>query len=143
MNGTKTLIFSLTAMAAVVAMAAEDTFGPFNLDGGKIACNNDNGPEIKKFQNYKATADRFFVEDSISVSEVSGLGKSHSCSISDIQKKKIKVKTNRGEFETSVIDNFTVFAHADCGSGWLNNSGGKSASIECTVSAKMQKYSDD
>ena len=56
---------------STTAIAAED-YGPFNLDGGKIACNNDSGPEIKKTQVYKAPPDRFFIEGSINVSTISG-----------------------------------------------------------------------
>ena len=136
-----TIIASVAYSAAAVAQNTEG-YGPFNLDGGKIACNSDKGPEIKKYQNYKATSDRFFVEDTLSVMKVSGWGKGNSCAISDIQRKKIKVTTDYGDVEVSVIDNFTVYAWADCGSGWANNSGGKTASIECSVAAKTQKYTN-
>jgi hypothetical protein len=125
-----------------VPALAQEAYGPFNLDGGKISCNSDKGPEIKKFQAYKAPSDRFFVEGSISVGEISGLGKSHSCSVSDIKRKIIKATTDYGEITVSVVDEFTVFAHADCGSGWGNNSGGKTASVECNVSANLQKYTN-
>lgn len=123
-------------------LAADEQYGPFNLDGGKIACNNDSGPEIKKTQVYAAPPDRFFVEESINVSTISGWGKSSSCSVSAVTKKDITANTDYGPITVKVISDFSVFAHADCGSGVINNIGGKTASIECSVSAKLQKYTN-
>ncbi len=141
MNKKIVLSLSIFLLASPV-FSAEEPYGPFNFDGGKIACNDDRGPEIQKYQAYKAPSDRFFKEESIKVSEISGWGKAHSCTISDIKKKKIKVKTEVGEIEIPVITEFTVYAHADCGSGLLNNSGGKSASVECEVAATMVKHTN-
>jgi hypothetical protein len=140
---TLVAVFLATVSCPLASIAAPDDYGPFKYDGGRIACDQDTGPEIKQTQPYKAPSDRFFIEDSIKISEVSGWGKAHSCSLVDVQKKKIKVKSDAGEFEVDVVTEFSLYAHADCGSGVVNNSGGKSASVECTVSAKMQKYTND
>lgn len=134
--------FALAVLAGVTSNAFAEPYGPFRHDGGKIACNDDRGPEIKESQVYKAPTDRFFRDGTIQVSEVSGWGKAHSCSISDMKKKKISVSTDAGTFDVDVVTEFTVYAHADCGSGVLNNSGGKTASVECMVSADMQKYTN-
>lgn len=139
---------TVQALAALLLMScgtvawAQDRFGPFNLDGGKIACNDDSGPEIKKTQVYSAPPDRFFVEKSILVQELSGWGKKHYCEVSSLKKKPVTARTDMGDITFEVVYEFAVFAHADCGSGWDNNSGGKTASIECTVSAEMQKYTN-
>ncbi|MFT4102178.1 MAG: hypothetical protein QM674_14305 [Burkholderiaceae bacterium] len=127
---------------ALCSSAFAENYGPFNFDEGKISCNDDRGPEIKKSQAYEAPPDRFVVDDSITVREISGWGKSHSCSISEIRKKDIQVKTDYNTMMVKVISGFTVFAHADCGSGIVNNSGGKTASVECEVAAKLQKYTN-
>lgn len=138
------LIFSgfCFVLAGNLANAAEEDYGPFNFDGGKIACNDDSGPEIKKTQVYRTTNDRFFVENSINVGEISGWGKAHACSIFDVKKKNITVKTDVGTFNMPAIYEFSVYAHADCGSGIANNCCGKTASVECSVSAKTQKYTN-
>lgn len=130
-------------MAGSIALAqTAEQYGPFNLDGGKDTCRTDKGEEIKKYQTYKAPPDRFFVEDSIKVTKISGWApKKHSCAVSDVQKKKIKAKTDYGEIEVSVVEQFTVFAHADCGSGYGAQIG-KTINIECQVEATMQKYSN-
>jgi hypothetical protein len=132
----------VASLGAASAAPAVDDYGPFDFDGGKVSCNSDTGPEIKKTQHYAAPADRFFVENSISVSEISGWGKAHSCELQNVQKKQINVQSDVGTISVNVITAFDVFAHADCGSGWLNNSGGKTASVECNVAAKMQKYTN-
>lgn len=144
MNRLKSAVASTFALYFAVTSSAvfAENYGPFNFDGGKISCNDDRGPEIKKSQAYEAPPDRFFVEDSISVREISGWGKAHSCSVSDVRKKEIPVNTDFGTISVKVISGFTVFAHADCGSGVSNNSGGKTASVECEVSAKLQKYTN-
>jgi hypothetical protein len=133
------LVFLVLALAAP---ALAEPYGPFNLDGGKISCNDDRGPEIKKTQVYAAPGDRFFVEKAISVSTISGWGKAHSCQLTDVKKKSIQAKTDYGQISVDVVYEFSVYAHADCGSGVLANSGGKTASIECSVSAEMQKYTN-
>jgi hypothetical protein len=133
---------SLLLLFTLAASALAEPYGPFNLDGGKIACNDDRGPEIKKTQVYAAPADRFFVEKAISVSTISGWGKAHSCQLTDVKKKSIQARTDYGQISVDVVYEFSVFAHADCGSGWANNMSGKTASIECSVSAEMQKYTN-
>lgn len=129
-------------LMTVPALAADESFGPFKYDGGKISCNDDRGPEIQQYETYRAPSDRFFKEGSITVAEISGWGKEHSCSVSEIKRKTIKVHTDYGEIETSVISEFTIYAHADCGSGLANNSGGKTAAVECSVSATTTKYTN-
>lgn len=123
--------------------AFAEQFGPIRHDGGKISCNDDRGPEIKQTQPFKAPDDRFFVEDSIKITKISGWGKSSSCSLTGVQKKDITVTSNGRTFKVPVITEFAVYAHADCGSGIANNSGGKTASVECSVTAEMQKYTND
>lgn len=98
---------------------------------------------VSVFQTYTATGDRFFVDGSITVTEVSGWGKSHSCSITDIQKVPVKAKTDLGEITFMVIKAFTVRAHADCGSGYGPVARGETISQECTVSAKTMKYTNN
>src|SRR5262249_9019059 len=126
------------------SVLADDPYGPFIFDGGKIQCNDDRGPEIKRTQVYSAPSDRFFKEASISVRETSAAGKGHSCSVIDVKKKTIKVKTDVGEIEVPVIYQFSLYAHADCGSGLANNppGGGKTAWVECEVSATLVKYTN-
>ena len=138
----RTIIAAAMLMSAGVPAIAEP-FGPIKYDGGKISCNDDRGPEIKQTQVYKAPNDRFFVENSIKADQISGWGKAHSCSIVDLKKKNITVESGARKFDISVITEFSLYAHADCGSGVVANSGGKTASVECSVSAEMQKYSDD
>lgn len=106
-------------------------FGPFALDGGTISCNDDRGPEIKRRQSYTAPSGRYFREGSIQVQELAGSGKSHSCTIS-VTRRMLDPKSG-----AQVIVGFEVFAHADCGSGVVNNSFGKTASIKCEVSARI------
>lgn len=138
----KSIALLITAIHMPLFAQNSEQYGPFNLDGGKDTCRTDKGEEIKKYQTYQAPPDRFFVEDSILVQKISGWApKAHSCSVVDVQRKKIKAKTDYGEVEVAVVDSFTVFAHADCGSGWGSQIG-KTINIECSVSAKLQKYSN-
>ena len=139
------------ALSAILALAVgtagaqptEEKFGPFNLDAGKESCKHDTGDEISKVQTYTATGDRFFVDGSITVTEVSGWGKSHSCSITDVQKVPVKAKTDLGEITFMVIKAVTVRAHTDCGSGYGPVARGETISQECTVSAKTMKYTNN
>ncbi|MEQ1636181.1 MAG: hypothetical protein ABL903_05780 [Methylococcales bacterium] len=133
------IIFCLEATAGGI-----DDVGPIKYDGGKIPCNRDTGPEIKQLQQYKAPSDRFIIEDSIKLSEISAWpqDRSHGCDLIDVVKKKIKVKTEYGEVEIPVVSQFSLYAHADCGSGVDRNSGGKNASVECSVFYQTQKYSN-
>jgi hypothetical protein len=142
MNGTKALIFSLTAMAAVVAMAAEEQFGPFNIDGGKITCKSPSGDEIKKYAEFNVTGDRFIKEGSISLSKISGYApKENKCEIAGIRKENIVLKSDVGDVTVSVIKGITVFAGADCGTNIVQYAG-KTASIECQLSATQIKYTN-
>lgn len=134
--------FALLAAVSTAALAGEELYGPFNLDGGHISCKSPSGDEIKKWQTYRATGDRFFKEDSISVIRISGWApKSHTCEVAAMRKVPIKVKTDVGEVEVKVIKEFDVFAGADCGTN-IAKYIGKTASIECEVSATLVKYSN-
>lgn len=135
------VLFSITCIAAPV-YAAEEGYGPFNLDGGHITCKSPSGDEIKKFQTYSATSDRFFKEGSIKVVKISGNApKENKCELRDIRRQPIKVSTDVGDVEVSVIKEFVVFAGADCGTN-IANYAGKTASIECEVSATLVKYTN-
>lgn len=134
--------FQVFALILLTTGARAEQFGPLNLDGGHITCKSASGDEIKKYQAYHAPDDRFFKEGSISVKKVSGWApKENKCELAGIDKKSIKVKTDYGEIDVSVISGFTVFAGADCGTN-IANFIGKTASIECEVSAEMVKYTN-
>src|SRR5690348_2038432 len=91
-------------VAATIAYAADETYGPFNLDGGHITCKSFSGDEIKKSQVYRAPNDRFFREGKISVTEHSGWApKKHGCELQSLEKQNIKAKTDYGEIEVPVI----------------------------------------
>jgi hypothetical protein len=137
------LLSSLLILTSLQAYAQEEAFVVPKYDGGKIACNDDRGPEIKQNAVYLAPKDRFFVEDSIKATKLMGWGVETSCSIANVGRKNIKVKTDRGELTIPVIDRFTMYVHANCGSGIYNNSGGKSATVECQASANMIKYTNE
>jgi hypothetical protein len=133
--------FALSLLASL-ASAGEETFGPFNLDGGNITCKSFSGDEIKKFATYTAPTDRFFKEGTISVGKISGWApKENKCELRSVSRQPIKVKTDFGEVEVSVIKSFEVFAGADCGTDGSKFIG-KTASIECSVSATMVKYTN-
>lgn len=136
------LIGTFVSIASSVSAMAEQ-FGPIRHDGGKISCDDDRGPEIRQIQTFKAPTDRFFVDGSINVSQISGWGKSSACTISDTKRKSISVNSGDRTFKVPVITEFSVLAHADCGSGTFNNSGGKTASVECSISAEMEKYTNE
>ncbi|GEM_PF-5399010 len=132
---------AITILSSHFSFAADDKFTD-NLDGGKISCKSPSGDEIKKFQSYPAPSDRFFVEDSIKIDLLSGgAPKSHKCEITKLNKENIKVKTDYGEIEVSVVKSFEAFAGADCGTDPAKYFG-KTANIECTVSATMRKYTN-
>ena len=134
--------FILTASTSTASFAAEEAYGPFNLDGGHIACKSPSGDEIKKTQNYRATGDRFFKEGSISVSKTSGWApKKEGCEVSAVRRQLIKVTSDVGEFEVSVIKDFDVYVYADCGTD-IARYVGKTASIECSVGATLVKYTN-
>jgi hypothetical protein len=129
-------------MFFAISAAHAEQFGPLNLDGGHITCKSASGDEIKKFQVYRAPEDRFFREGSIAVKKISGWApKENKCELTSVEKKPIKVKTDYGEIDVSVISGFTVFAGADCGTN-IAQYAGKTASIECEVSADMVKYTN-
>lgn len=133
----------LLVSTATAAVAADEQYGPFNLDGGQITCKSPSGDEIKKFQTFKAPTDRFFKEDTISVRKISGWApKAERCEVTGVRRSNIKVKTDYGELNVSVIKEFDVFAGADCGTN-VAQYVGKTASIECEVSATMTKYTNE
>jgi hypothetical protein len=122
--------------------AGEESFGPFNFDGGHITCKSFSGDEIKKWQTYRATNDRFFKENSINVKVISGYApKGYKCEVSAIRKQNIKVMSDAGEIEVSVVKEFDVFAGADCGTD-VSRFAGKTASVECEVSATLVKFTN-
>ncbi|MBW8355650.1 MAG: hypothetical protein K0M54_17700 [Pseudomonas sp.] len=132
----------ILTLLSTSALAAEEKYGPFNLDGGQITCKSPSGDEIKKTQHYTTTNDRFFKEGSISIRLKSGWApKEYKCELSAVRRQPIKVKTEAGEVEVSVIKEFDVFAGADCGTN-IAQYLGKTASIECEVSAVVVKYSN-
>lgn len=134
--------FQIVGVLFFVVPAYAEQFGPLNLDGGHITCKSPSGDEIKKYQAYHAPEDRFFKEGSIVVKKISGWApKENKCELTSVEKKPIKVKTDYGEIDVSVISGFTVFAGADCGTN-VANYVGKTASIECEVSADMVKYTN-
>ncbi len=136
------LFFPVLFCFSAAVVAGEEPYGPFNFDGGHITCKSLSGDEIKKWQTYTAPSDRFFNEDSVQVKMISGWApKSHKCEISAVRRGPIKVKTEYGEVEVSVIKSFDVFAGADCGTN-VAQFAGKTASIECEASATMVKYSN-
>lgn len=123
-----------------VSVKADAPFGPFTFDGGSITCKNTGGDAIKKWQTYKADENRYFKEGSISVRKISGSApKENKCEISDIRRENIKVTTDSGQVDMSVIKEFTVFAGAECGTDIAIFSG-KTASVVCEVSATQVKY---
>jgi hypothetical protein len=125
-----------------VSAQADAPYGPFNFDGGSITCKSTSGDEIKKWQSYKADEGRYFKEGSISVRKISGSApKENKCELSDIRRENIKVTTDSGQTEVSVIKEFTVFAGAECGTN-ITMFTGKTASIVCEVSATQVKYSN-
>lgn len=63
------------------------------------------------------------------------------CRLDSVKEKNIKVTTDFGEVEVSVIDEFTAYAGADCGTN-IARFAGKTASIECSVSATLVKYTN-
>lgn len=137
-----TLQFVLLLSTATLAVAADEQYGPFNFDGGHITCKSPSGDEIKKFQTFRAPTDRFFKEDTIAIRKISGWApKSNRCEVTGMRRSNIKVKTDYGELDVSVIKEFDVFAGADCGTN-IAQYVGKTASIECEVSATMTKYTN-
>ena len=143
LNTTFTLAaYILTASVSTATLAADEAYGPFNLDGGHITCKSTSGDEIKKTQNYRATGDRFFKEGSITVSKISGWApKKDGCEVSAVRRQSIKVNTDVGEVEVSVIKDFDVYVYADCGTD-IARYAGKTASIECSVGATLVKYTN-
>lgn len=142
---TKRFILIMTAPALLLAvspaLAADEAYGPFNVDGGHITCKSFSGDEIKKTQTFRTTEDRFFKEDTAVVRMISGWApKSHSCSISAIRRALIPVTTEAGIINVSVIKEFDVYAAADCGTDSAKFAG-MTASIECEASATVVKYS--
>ena len=123
-----------------VSAKADEPYGPFNFDGGSITCKSTSGDEIKKSQSYKADENRYFREGSISVRKISGSApKENKCEISNIRRENIKVTTDSGQTDMSVIKEFTVFAGAECGTE-VTTFSGKTASVVCEVSATQVKY---
>jgi hypothetical protein len=140
----KTLVTPLIPLFLMAnAYAANpEPYGPFNVDGGKETCRSLNGTEIKKFQTFTATKDRYFRNVSVTVlSGVSQKGPA-TCSVLSSTNKRILLKSADGyEVPVEVLSDFTVYAHSDCGSGAINL--GKTISIECTVTAEQWKYSNE
>lgn len=134
-------VFAVFCFAGA-ALAAEEAYGPFNFDGGHITCKSFSGDEIKKWQTYRASSDRFFKENSIKVVQISGYApKEYKCELSAIRRQPIQVQSDAGMVEVSVIKEFDVFAGADCGTDPVKFLG-KTASIECEVSATLVKYTN-
>ena len=134
-------IFSFLLANPPVFAGGPETYGPFNVDGGKETCHQTTGTELKKFQAFTATGDRFFRNPV--VSKISGWAQKGdaTCQLVDQKYKKINVKSSDGfDIPTDVLYEFTVFAHADCGTSPANF--GKTISIECSVSAEQWKYSN-
>lgn len=134
------VIGALASALALHASAGVEEYGPHNLDGGHITCKSFSGDEIKKTAVYKAPSDRFFVEKSINVVELSGYApKKHGCDLSGVTKKDITLQSDAGPVDVSVVTEFTAYAYADCGTDPAKFLG-KTASVECTVKADMAEY---
>ena len=144
MKSSSLHVFALLAAACLAATAAEkvEDWGPMNVDGGKEKCTSDKGTEIKKYQTFEATGDRFFKD--FQVRKISGWApKTHSCQIAGVEEKEIMLKGNGFDVKVKVPYRYTVFAHADCGSGMKAVLEAKTINIECEASAKLVKYTND
>jgi hypothetical protein len=131
------LLISSTAAAVV---AGEEKYGPMNVDGGHITCKSFSGDEIKKQQRFAATSDRFFKENSIQITRVSGWApKKYGCDIVDVERKDLTLNSDIGQVPVSVIQAFSIYAYADCGTDAIKFAG-KTASIECDVAATLVEY---
>jgi hypothetical protein len=129
-------------LSSQVAFAAEEAYGPFNLDGGHISCKSPSGDEIKKAQVYRAPGDRFFKESSMAVNKIAGWApRKDGCELQSVKREDISVTTDFGTVSVPVIKEFTAYAYADCGTN-VAQFAGKTAAIECSVSATMVKYTN-
>jgi hypothetical protein len=132
------LLVSSSASAATV----EEKFTDLS-DFGHITCKSPSGDEIKEWKTYRTTGDRFFKDGTISVNVHSGWApKSNTCRLDSVSKKMIKVALETGTVvEIPVIESFTIFAGADCGTD-IGRYLGKTAAIACSVSAISVKYTN-
>ncbi|SAK88636.1 hypothetical protein AWB82_06179 [Caballeronia glebae] len=140
------LLFAVFALSTgVIAQEVLDNYGPFNLDGGKVACKSDSGDEIKKTQWYEAPQDRYFKDFQVStISGVSYHGDA-SCAVSQKLEKKVSLKLANGLLvDVRVPYKYEVLAHADCGSGTaataVHLAKGDHINVECNVQGTLAKY---
>lgn len=135
----------LVTSAFAFSQEVTDAYGPFNLDGGKVACKSTSGDEIKKTQVYTAPQDRYFTSFAASpISGVSFVGPAE-CPILDKATKKVKLTLQNGlVVDVDVPVSYTVMAHADCGSGERRTlehiAKGEHINVECSVSGTLMKY---
>jgi hypothetical protein len=141
----KIAVLILISLASSMSFAKEkiEDWGPMNVDGGKEKCTKDTGTEIKKYQTFEATGDRFFKD--FQVRKISGWApRAHSCTIAGVEEKEITLKSESGyDVKVKVPFRYTVYAHADCGSGTGAVVAAKTINIECEASAKLVKYTND
>lgn len=127
------------------AQSVTDSYGPLNLDGGKVACKSSSGDEIKKVQTFEATQDRYFESFHVKpISAVSYVGPGE-CLITNKVTKKVKLALQNGlVVDVEVPYRYDVMAHADCGSGEartaMHIAKGDHISVECEISGTLMKF---
>lgn len=133
---SKTLSAMLLSLLIFSPAHAEDTFGPYNLQSGKVYAVG-TGKSANRTQCYNAPKDRYFVQDSWKIGMVSAAGKNAFCRFTEFKKSPITTTLQNGKkVKIDLVTEFCVWAHAETGS----NTGGKTAWAECEVSARSQEF---
>ena len=130
------LVFAWTA-----AQAAEDAYGPFNLQSGKVTKQpfEDKGKTADHAQVFKAEPDRFFLESSWAIRGIGYHGKNADCHFEGIHRVPVDVTLQNGQKVTiPMVDGFVVRAHAETGSGLTKEL--VTAWAECEISAKTVRF---
>ncbi|WP_156516642.1 hypothetical protein [Paraburkholderia caribensis] len=123
-----------------VSTAAESSYGPFNLQSGKVQKAADgSGKTAHRDQCYDATEDRFFQEDSWHANVISQHGKNTYCEITRVERQTVNMQNDGINVPLKVAKKFCYAAHAETGSGALTDIGA-TAWIECEITATQVEF---
>jgi hypothetical protein len=132
---------SAFVFVCTAASAAENAYGPFNIQSGKVTKQpyEDVGKSADHSQIFSAEPERFFLEDSWTIKMISAHGKNTWCRFENFHRVPVQVTLPNGQKSTiPMVNSFAVRAHAETGSGLTPDV--RTAFAECETSAKTVRF---
>jgi hypothetical protein len=116
-------------------------YGPINIQSGRVTKqpHDSGGKTADRVQVCKAPPDRYFVEDSWHLNQISAHGKNAGVHFESFKRMPIDVTLPNGKtVKIAVVTEFVVRAHAETGSGYTKDV--RTAWAEAEIFADLEEF---